>query len=253
MRWACASFQYQTRQRPPPQSTTIINRSFFMDVILSDRSGPDASTPSGDSSSTRPSWRRMTRSATSKYSSSWLMTSSALPAALISGSSLCVEDLLERRVLVGGPFVEDAERAGPPARRRAGPAASSGPARGRAWRTRPSLTETSVASPSRSSPSRAGSSIAPAVEAAQVAEEMAVGEDDREELAIRLGRRASSTGAAVEPDDARLGTVEAREQLDQGRLAAAVAPGQDDDLAAPERQVERAEREAAVVGRRRGR
>ena len=75
---------------------------------------------------------------------------------------------------------------------------------------------------------------------------MAVGEDDREELAIGLAISIADS-MPVEPHDAGLGTVEAGEQLDQGRLAAAVAPGQDDHLARPERQVDGPEQEARVI------
>ena len=107
-------------------------------------------------------------------------------------------------------------------------------------------TETRPARPSRSSPSQALDSIPSPAEPEEVREEMAVGEDDREELTIGLAilvARARDRRAARRP----IGPVEARDQLDQRRLAAAVSPGQDDELAGPERQVDGAEREACVI------
>ena len=95
-------------------------------------------------------------------------------------------------------------------------------------------------------PSRASVAIPIRVEAAEVAEQMAVSEDDREELAIGLAIRVAES-MPVDPHVAGLGSVETGDQLDQGRLAAAVAPGQDDQLARPERQVDGAEHEARVV------
>ena len=199
--------------------------------------------PSGDSSSTRPSWRRMTRSAMSKWLSSWLMTRSRLARGPQLGEQLVVENLLERGVLIGGPFVEDAD----------GPVLQQGAEQGQPpplalreveRRERAPRTETTRRQ-SQSFEPVAGQLVDPVrVEAEEVAEEMAVGEDDREELAIGLAISVAES-MPVEPHDAGLGPVEAGEQLDQGRLAAAVAPGQDDELAGPERQVDGAEREAA--------
>ena len=83
-------------------------------------------------------------------------------------------------------------------------------------------------------------------QAAEVAEEMAVSEDDREELAIGLAILVAES-MPVDPHVAGLGPVETGEQLDQGRLAAAVAPGHDDQLARPERQIDRAQQEARVI------
>ena len=75
---------------------------------------------------------------------------------------------------------------------------------------------------------------------------MAVSKDDREELAIGLAIELAES-MPVDPDVAGVGPVEAGDQLDQGRLAAAVAPRQDDQLARPERQVDGPEQEACVV------
>ena len=90
------------------------------------------------------------------------------------------------------------------------------------------------------------------VQAEEVAEEMAVSEDDREELAIGLAILVAES-MPVDPHVAGLGPVETGDQLDQGRLAAAVSPGQDDQLARPERQVDGAEQEARVIVARRDR
>ncbi len=107
-------------------------------------------------------------------------------------------------------------------------------------------TETTGANPSRSRPSRASLAIPIRVQAEEVAEEMAIGEDDREELAIGLAILVAKS-MPIDSHVAGLGPVETGDQLDQGRLAAAVPPGQDDQLARPERQVDGAEQEARVV------
>src|SRR5262249_35955674 len=86
------------------------------------------------------------------------------------------------------------------------------------------------------------------VEPEERVEQVAVGEDDREELAVvfAVGR---INLLAVEPDRALLGFVRSGDQLDGGRLAAAVAADQEDDLLGAERQVDRAEREPAGIAR----
>ena len=75
---------------------------------------------------------------------------------------------------------------------------------------------------------------------------MAVGEDDREELTISLALLVLEH-ATVEPHDTRIGLVEPGDQLDERRLAAAVSPGQNDQLPRPERQIDGAQREACVI------
>ena len=84
-----------------------------------------------------------------------------------------------------------------------------------------------------------------AAEAGEVREEIAIGVDDREELAIRLAIRVVDDAPSSRTMPAPV--LEARDQLDQGRLAAAVSAGQDDDLAPPESQVDGPECEARVV------
>src|SRR5262249_52449056 len=79
-------------------------------------------------------------------------------------------------------------------------------------------------------------------------EEITVGEDDGDELTIRLAILLADC-ATVESDEALLRSVQARDQLDQSRLAAAVAPGKYDQLARPEGQVDGTEREAGVIVR----
>ena len=147
-------------------------------------------------------------------------------------------------VLIGGPFVEDADRPifQPRAEQGQPPplALREVERREHAPSHRDCRCQTQSFEPVASPRLESGRA-----EAEKVRKEMAVGEDDRKELTIGFAILVVDR-AAVEPDTSARRGVEARDQLDQGRLAAAVSPGQDDDLAGAERQVDGPEREARV-------
>lgn len=76
----------------------------------------------------------------------------------------------------------------------------------------------------------------------QVVEEVVVGEDGAEELAVIVaGLRADRF--SVEKDLAGLRAIEAEQQLDQGRLAAAVLADDEDDVTLGDTQIDRAQME----------
>ena len=89
------------------------------------------------------------------------------------------------------------------------------------------------------------------LQAEQPIEQVEVGEDHREVLGSPLTVCLSAIALAVQSDHPRLGRVEAREHLHEGRLAAAVAADEEDDLAAAQGEVDRAEREGPAVDVRR--
>ena len=145
-----------------------------------------------------------------------------LAAGTPLGKDLEVERLLEMGVLVRRPLVEDADRADPRGGQPGARAASAGPATGRWSRRCPRSTRTSPSISSRANSRAARSSSPSGLEAQERLEQVAVGEDDREELAVVL-QVVGGDGSAIELNRPVLAGVEARDQLDQGRLAAAVA------------------------------
>ena len=175
-----------------------------------------------------------------------------MPAALSSGSSCVIEELLERGILIGGPFVEDADR----------PILQQGAEQGQS----PPLALREVERSRTSSPGPRRGPPGPVVRAqlgplpasrfrADQAEEVAERDGRRRRRPRRAGDRPRDPRRRLTRPSSRTtplaGRVETGDQLDQRRLAAAVAPGQDDESRRPERQVDGPEREAlAIVARR---
>ena len=156
-----------------------------------------------------------------------------------------IEEPLEGGVLVRGPFIEDADRAilEPARQERQPPPLPMGEIERR--ERMPAERDTSrQAKPFQAVAGPRGEILRREPE--QVREEMTVGEDDREELAIRLAIRIGQR-AAIEPDAARRGHVKSRDELGQRRLARPIAAGHDHDLSRPERQVDGTEREARII------
>src|ERR1051326_386697 len=142
---------------------------------------------------------------------------------------LVVELLSERRILIRRPLVEDVDRA--ILQRRDDEREATALSGGEPDRVPlPVLNPDLVGDLHALEPSLdvLGRDVAQPVEAA---EQMKVGEDGREEILIGVAERAAD-GLAVHADQARLRPVERGQELEQGRLARAVAPGDEQDVAA---------------------